>query len=200
MKDILHYSMLQAYPQIIVGNLKDESNSSGGFASTSQGVDIDLNYIQWNDIDGASLTTRNVSDISVNSTTVGIHGRTDVSINNPAGGDHRNNCFVTLPAGKYIVKAHIYCKEFNMNSDSASFELFNLSDASTQIYFICTTGNSDEQNNNNVGKFEISSPKNFSLRAYAHTSLTPGNTNLGGLRTIGQKLGLLDRVEFTKIG
>lgn len=194
--------MLEAYPQIIVENVKNASNSSVGFASTTIGVDIDLNRIAWNDIDGASLTTRNGSDVVVTSSAIGTHGRTDISINNPSAGDHRNNCYVTLPAGKYVFIGSLFCKDYNLNSESSSFELYNLSDSSIIDYLVGTTGNTISHNNSerNYIKFELGATKNLVLRVYAQNNITPATTNLGPLRPNGQKEGVLDKLIFTKIG
>jgi hypothetical protein len=198
MKDILHYSMLQAYPQIIVENRKGGAPGCG-FADPAQGVDLDLNAIQWNDINGASLTTDNSG--TVTSAVVGIHGSTNNAINNPNGSTHDSKCYVTLPAGNYVVESNILSMEAGLNSLASKFTIYNLTDDVELATFRCPTGGA-QKNSGTSSRFSLPAQKNVSVRIYAHTGITGNISNLGEVST-GIQAGLtnvFDVIIFTKIG
>jgi hypothetical protein len=96
--------LIKSQPLLHVSATKN-SDVPGGYNKSNDYAHFDLNEIQYNSINGASLTTRNASDVELAGlTTKGLHGRTDISINNPSSGVNNNKCWVTLPVGKYYIE------------------------------------------------------------------------------------------------
>jgi hypothetical protein len=199
-KQTIHPTMLEVLPQLIVVNKKNNSCAGGGFASTSQGVDLDLTGIQWNTVDGASLTTIPNGGSSTSYTAIGDYGNPNSPINNPSSGVHNNDCFVTLPQGDYQVEVEIGTASSNMNSSLVHFSLYNLTDGSELLGLFSTNGGALRTERR--GNFKISASKNISIRLYDRTAASVDITDLGQSRS-GAQSGVeivTDHITFTKIG
>ena len=86
-------------PLFHVADIKNTGVSAGYSTYPTPGA-FDFTTIYQNEISGATMTTRNGSDVEVTSGVVGVHGRQDQSINNNTT-TPLYNCYVTLPQGKY---------------------------------------------------------------------------------------------------
>jgi hypothetical protein len=91
---------LESAPLFWVQDYKDQG-VHGGWMNASDWVAPDFTLIKENEIAGATLKTRNGSDVEVVSGVIGQHGRTDAIINNPSDGTYLEKCSISLPAGKY---------------------------------------------------------------------------------------------------
>ena len=186
--------------KLIVVNKKNNSCGGGGFASTSQGVDLDLTGIEWNTVSGASLTTIPNGGSSTSYTAIGDYGNPNSPINNPSSGVHNNDCFVTLPQGDYQVELEMVSAANNMNYMDVHFSLYNLTDSSELLGL--RSANGSTLRSERRGNFTISASKNISIRLYDRPAVSVAITNLGPSLS-GAQSGVeivLDHITFTKIG
>jgi hypothetical protein len=190
MKDILHYSMLQAYPMFWIQNLKDQGVDAG-WDDTTAWVHMDFNAVKLNEISGASLTTRNSSDVEVVLTDTETYGRSDAIINNTANGTHLDKCFFTLPAGTYIINTW-----FSGNSSAGDTSIYNKTD---DIRYILR--NQSHYTDPLPVKLTISNPKEFTMDFLGYVNNTEAPANLGtGYTGSVLKSRLYNSVQVIKIG
>jgi hypothetical protein len=123
MKDILHSSMLQAYPMLHAQSVHD-SGVGGGWSNINAFTIGDINRLIRNEIAGASLTCVDNGDATLVLTTPG-DGKTSAPINNPANGTHLDLCYITLPVGTYVLVRS--CG--NSGATSGESQFYNRSDS-----------------------------------------------------------------------
>ena len=195
MKDILHSSMLQAYPMFHAQSVHD-SGVGGGWSDINAFTNGDINRLIRNEIAGASLTCVDSGDATLVLTTPG-DGKTSAPINNPANGTHLDLCYITLPVGTYVLDrtpgyhgAQAGETQWYNRSDSISAYSINSYSEHINYYRPFTT------------KFEVSGgAKQFYLRKIYYTSHTEAVGDWGVSYTInagGQNIH--DDIKIYKIG
>jgi len=163
---------LESNPMIHVQDLDDVS-IDGGWASPSQAVNLDLKYIVYNSIQGATLTA--------DGNTSGNRGfvASGSIINNPSNGVHNNLCWVNLPTGKYFAEMYTEAAYQTANLATIAY-LYNKSDSEI-IHHSKTQWRSHPANGATSDSvvFEIDSPKQITYQYQTYTSLTAQVDNLG---------------------
>lgn len=164
---------VETLPTFHVQGLKDPG-VGGGFGDKTVDAAADLNYITINEINGATLTTRNGSDVEVVSGVKGLHGRTDIPINNPDASTHRTDCYITLPAGTYYIKWDVEC-----DGNVYGSGLYNRTAAEyighTDIAF-----NTQYKPYMNYLKIVLSVQTDLDMRTSLHSGGAEAETNLAG--------------------
>jgi len=189
--------MEKAAPMIHLVDKKD-FNVGGGFASNSAYSIYDWTQVVWNTISGATLTTRNGSDVEVTSGTEGLHGRTDVPINSPTA-TQLDKVWVNLPEGTYHIQGQLsYHTDYQVY-----LELYNKSDTASVIPWGPYYGVTDISGIGSVfnGNFRVTGgTKQYQLRMLS-TGASPAVNNKG-IPNAGHTIGYIvhNDIKIYKIG
>ena len=165
------------YPLFHFQDLKN-SGVSGGWADINNWTSPDITTIVFNEITGATITTRDVSDNPVTSGVVGTHGKQSAIINNPANGTHNDFCYFTLPEGKYHFTLFTGYWEIGQTGSPGGFQLYNLSDSE----IICNLdlwATSANYKFSNTCTFNLNGSKNLKLRALPNNGMTETVSGFG---------------------
>ena len=189
---------LETKPLLHVQDLKP-GNIAGGHLSHTEYCVQDITTILINEITGASITTRNSSDVAVSSSVVGIHGRQDQPINNPANGTHDEKCYVTLPAGTYVLNLYF---AFHNSGVISTGKIYNKTAASDIINFIPYTSYTSFSGRNKYEvKFSLSVQSDIDYREMAETTVNTEDSMgyYGGTGNSNLKNSFMDMMIY-KIG
>jgi hypothetical protein len=187
-------------PVMVVQHLLSSSLAAasygGGYGSITEYSYFDFNAIEFNEIAGATITTRNASDVEVTSGVRGVHGRTDQAINSHTT-TQLDKCYVTLPAGEYIFDIDTIQDNGNQSTEVS---LFN--DTTSEVLVRIVGAEIYINNNFTPKRFSLSAQSNLKIRILLADSVSPSLNNKGSKS--GQNAnGELTRIsswKFTKIG